>query len=220
LFVQDPGGASDPTQLQPELGTAIDFTGDSNTDLLLHSVASERANYFALVSKPNGTFAEVDTNIRRPFPLGPSPKGLRSSAASTHLLDATGDQMADLVECNDHGDTVDTALLPTWTLHPWRPAGFDTKAEHIDTLWGIPCGVEVHTVDTNHDSVTDLMVPGYVRQGGVPIERSGTYSVHRRRSNGTWEVFNTGLPTPVNGGRTIFLDVNGDGLPDAWPKSV
>jgi hypothetical protein len=54
-----------------------------------------------------------------------------------------------------------------------------------------------------------------LRQGGVPIEPSGTYSVHRRRSNGTWEVFDTGLPTHVNGGRTLFLDVNGDGLPDA-----
>src|SRR5262249_15051191 len=36
-----------------------------------------------------------------------------------------------------------------------------------------------------------------------------------RREDGHWEVFDTKLPIVGSGGRVIFLDVNGDGLPDA-----
>jgi hypothetical protein len=203
-FVQNAEGPSDPTLLQPELGTSIHFNDDAIGDLLLHDVTGSRANHMVLAGKADLTFELVDTGIRRPFPLQQSPKGLRNGAGSVHLADCDGDSKADLIQCTDHGDTPEAALLSTWKLHLWRPSGFTPNGEIIDTLTGIPCGVEMFTVDTNRDSITDLVAPGYLRQGGVPIEPSGTYSVHRRRSNGTWEVFDTGLPTPVNGGRTIF----------------
>jgi hypothetical protein len=54
-----------------------------------------------------------------------------------------------------------------------------------------------------------------LRQGGAAIELSGKYSVFRGRSDGTWEVFDTGLPTPLIGCRTAFGYVNGDRYPDA-----
>ena len=209
--VQDPVDLADPTLLQPELGTAVDFTGGANTGILLHDVTGSEANHLVLVPNADLSFGVVDTKLRRPFPLGATPKGMRSSAASVHLADVSGDGISDLIECNDHGNT----LLSTWTLRMWQPGGFELQGAEINTLAGIPCSVEMHTVDSNGDSVTDLIATGYLKQGGEPAALSGNYNVHQRRSNGTWEVFDTGLPTPKNGGRVLFLDVNGDGLPDA-----
>jgi hypothetical protein len=215
-FVQDPGGPSDPTSIQPELGTSLDYDQDGLTDILLHDVYGNANSHLVLKTKPDNTFAPIDTNIPRPFPLLQSPKGLRSAAGAVHLADCDGDAVPDLIQCTDNGDL----QLSTWKLHLWRPGGFEPNGTTIETLTGIPCGIEMHTVDANRDSITDLIMPGYLSQGGVPSALSGKYSVHRRRSDGTWEVFDTQLVTPVNGGRTAFLDVNGDGLPDAWPKSV
>jgi hypothetical protein len=216
LFMQDSGGPTDPTLMQPELGTSLDYDQDGLTDILLHDVYGNANSHLVLKAKAANTFALVDTKIQRPFPLQQSPKGLRSAAGAVHLADCDGDAMPDLIQCTDNGDLP----LSTWKLHLWRPGGFDQTGSTIETLTGIPCGVEVHTVDANRDSITDLIMPGYLSQGGVPSALSGKYSVHRRRSDGTWEVSDTRLLTPLAGGRTIFLDINGDGLPDAWPKSV
>jgi RHS repeat-associated protein len=215
VFVQDPEAPSDPTLLQPEVGTSLDYDQDGFTDILLHDVYGNANNHLVLKAKADTTFALVDTNIQRPFPLQQSPKGLRNSAGAVHLADCDGDAMPDLIQCTDHGDTPETASLSTWKLHLWRPGGFTPEGDVIETLTGIPCGIEVHNIDANRDSVTDLIMPGYLRQGGTSIELSGKYSVHRRRSDGTWEVFDMGLRLPANGGRTVFGDFNGDGLPDA-----
>ena len=215
-FEPNANGPSDPTLLQPELGTSIRFHDAPNTDLFLHNITdASQTNHTVLVPKGDLTFELVDTNITRPFPLQSSPKGLRNAAGAVHLADVTGDQQQDLISCTDHGTTPEAASAATWTLHEWQPNGFAPKGTSIDTLTGIPCSIEMHMVDANRDSITDLVTIGYVRQGGVPVATSGTYSVHRRRTNGTWEVFDTGLPTPAHGGRTIFVDINGDGLPDA-----
>src|SRR5262249_12811526 len=42
-----------------------------------------------------------------------------------------------------------------------------------------------------------------------------TYSALTRHADGTWEAFDTKLPIVQAGGKVIFLDLNGDGLPDA-----
>ena len=177
-------------------------------------------NQIVLLTKIDGTFQEINTQIARPFPLGPAPDGLRGSAASVHLADVTGDGVADLIQCTDQGDTIDTAGLPTWKVHVWRPGGFDPTPEYIEPLWGHFCGTQMHTVDSNNDGIVDLIAPGYLRQGGVPVGLSGTFSVFRRHTDGTWEAFDTGVPLPISGWRTVFLDVNGDGLPGAWKGDV
>jgi hypothetical protein len=74
-FVQNADGPSDPTLLQPELGTSIHFNDDAIGDLLLHDVTGSRANHMVLAGKADLTFELVDTGIRRPFPLQQSPKG-------------------------------------------------------------------------------------------------------------------------------------------------
>jgi hypothetical protein len=86
-FVQDPDGPSDPTLIQPELGTTIDIDQDGLLDILLHDVYGNNDNHLVLKGKVDNTFALVDTKIQRPFPIGQSPKGLRSSAGSVHLAD-------------------------------------------------------------------------------------------------------------------------------------
>jgi hypothetical protein len=143
------------------------------------------------------------------------------------LADCDGDSTPDLVQCTDHGETPDTAAQSTWKLHVWRPGGFTPEGELIETLTGIPCGVELHTIDSNGDSITDLIASGYLREGGVPVASSGTYSVHRRRSDGVWEAFDTGLPRPRSPGRVIFADINSDALhaenleaAARWPENL
>ncbi len=213
--VSDASNFDDPSQTQPDLGSLVDYDQDGSSDIYLHEVTGTKNNHIIFRNKGDGTFEEVDTQIPRPFPLGPAPEGLRSSVGAVHLADVTGDSVVDLIACSDHGDTPVTALLSTWTLHAWRPGGFDPQGVVIDTLSGISCGTRVQTIDLNNDSVTDLVLPGFLRQGGVPVEPSGNYSVHRRRTDGTWEVIDTGLSLTVDGGPVLFADVNGDGLPDA-----
>jgi RHS repeat-associated protein len=204
-------GPSDPTQIQPELGALLDYNADGRSDILLHDVTGTRNNFIVLLAQADGTFQALDTGIQRPFPLGPAPKGLRSELGAVHLADVTGDSVVDLIQCSNQ----DTGVLASWKLHIWEPGGFQAQGVSISTLDGIPCSVEMQTVDTNNDSVTDLVFPGYLRQGNVVTEPSGHYSVTPRRTNGEWEIFDLGLRTPLGNGRTLFVDVNGDALPDA-----
>ncbi len=214
-FVPNAEGFSDAKLIQPELATAIQTPSGTGLGLFLHDVTGSNNNHLLMVPKPDLTFALVDTKLPRPFPLATSPAGLRSAAAATHLVDLLHDGMADLLECNDHGHPPETALLSQWKLYAWKPGGFVTTGETITPLAGIPCNVETTMVDVNGDSITDVVFPGYMRQGGVPTETSGTYSVLRRAANGEWGGFDLGLPTPLGNGHTLFVDVNADGLPDA-----
>jgi RHS repeat-associated protein len=216
-FVQDADGPSDPALLQPELGTVIQYNADNDqlADILLHDVNNNRQNHVILASKADVTFQEIDTQIARPFPIGPTPKGLLGAGGAIHLFDADGDQIADLLSCDDHGSTPETALFSAWTLHLWKPGGYEKGGENVPALEGYPCGSKMYTLDTNADGITDLVLPGMVEQAGMRVEYTGTFSVFRRRSLDTWDVFDIGLPTPVNGGSIVFGDYNGDGLPDA-----
>ncbi len=160
-FQQEPMEPSNPETLQPELGTPIDYDQDGLKDVLLHDVYNNRNHLVVLRSRKDGTFEEIETGIKKPFSAGPTPKGLRSSAASVHLADVTGDGVSDLILCTDHGHTP----MSTWKLHHWRPGGFEPQGTMIQTLSGIGCNVEMHTMDENRDGISDLIVPGVTRGG-------------------------------------------------------
>jgi hypothetical protein len=204
--VGESDGPSDPTLLQPELGVLLDYNADGRQDILIYDVTGTENNFIVLLAQNDGTLQELDTGIQRPFPLGPAPNGLRNEFGAVHLADVSGDSVVDLMTCSNQ----ETGAFATWKLHLWQPGGFSLPGQSIPTLDGIPCGVEMHVVDTNNDSVADLVFPGYVRQGDVPTEPSGFYSVTQRRTNGEWDVFDTELPTPLGNGRIVFVDVNGD----------
>ncbi|WP_434041166.1 MULTISPECIES: RHS repeat-associated core domain-containing protein [Sorangium] len=224
-MVADASGPSDPAILQPELGTVLDYDDDGRMDVLLHDVYGAEVTWHVLLSRPDWTFALHDTGIRRPFPLKstPAPPSLSSPGASMHLADLDGDGVPDLIQCEDHAHEGE-ALLPlsaVWTVHLWRPArgvtpaGFDPRGESIELLTGYPCDTEFHTLDVDADSKIDLIVPSLKRFGDGTVLTGSSYDAIMRRNDERWEVFDTALPVVGPGGRVVFLDVNGDGLPDA-----
>ncbi|MGK3962803.1 RHS repeat-associated core domain-containing protein [Sorangium sp. So ce118] len=224
-FVADPAGPSDPAILQPELGTVLDYDDDGRMDVLLHDVYDARTTWHVLLSRPDWTFALHDTGIRRPFPLGvkPAPPSLSSPGASMHLADLDGDGAADLIQCEDHDreGQAPIPVSPAWAVHLWRPARdamparFDPAGESIELLTGYPCDTELHTLDVDADSKIDLVVPSLLRFGDGTVLTGSNYDAIMRRGDGRWEVIDTELPIVGPGGRVVFLDVNGDGLPDA-----
>ena len=218
--VANPTGPADPTLIQPELGTAIDYNDDGLTDIFLHDIYNSSPNWTVLLAQPDHTFKQHDTGIPRPFPLSglPAPPALTTKGASVHLADVDGDGVPDLIQCNDHSQMVGgNPSEAAWTAHLWKPAqgstpfGFDPAGEPIHPLDGYPCNAEMYTVDINGDGKVDL-VQG---TGGTEMLTSGTYNALTRHQDGTWEPWDTKLPIVQPGGRVLFLDVNGDGLPDA-----
>ncbi|HRI72800.1 MAG TPA: VCBS repeat-containing protein, partial [Polyangium sp.] len=213
--VQDPSGPADPTQMQPELGTAIDYDQDGRMDVLVHDVYGRKNNHIVLLSKADGTFDELPTGIERPFPLGSAPKQLRGAGGSVHLADVDGDGVGDLIQCEDHGDTpAENPSQAVWTAHLWRPGGFEATGTNIEELAGIGCAVELRTVDVNRNGKVDLILPGMFNIGGTPSTQTKTYSALERNGDGTWKAWDTKLPIPSSPGRVSFADVNADGLPD------
>ncbi|MDI1432847.1 FG-GAP-like repeat-containing protein [Polyangium sorediatum] len=213
-LVPDPPEPADPSRIQPEPGTPIDYDQDGRADVLLHDVRGWNDNHIVLRSKGDGTFEEVDTGIPRPFPLGATPHGLRSSGGSVHLGDVDGDGVPDLIQCEDHGGLPDPTLS-SWRLHLWRPGGFEPTSSPITLLDGVGCGVELHLVDIDADDKVELVTPGLRIFGGDEAVQLATYTAFARASNGTWTSVDTKLPLAPVGGRVMFLDVNGDRLPDA-----
>jgi RHS repeat-associated protein len=215
-FVQEAQGPADPSQIQPELGTAFDYNQDGRMDVLLHDVYGSKNNHIVLLSKADGTFEELDTQLQRPFPLGPTPKQLRGAGGSVHLADIDGDNVGDLISCEDHGDSVaGDPSQSAWTVHLWRPGGFEANGAPIEPLAGFSCAVELRTVDINRNGKVNLVLPGMIKIGGVPAVQATTYSSLERNDDGTWRAWDTNLRIPPSPGRTLFADVNGDGLPDA-----
>ncbi len=215
-FVQDPQEPADPSQIQPELGTALDYNQDGRMDVLVHDVYGSRNNHIVLLSKAGGSFEEFDTGIQRPFPLGPAPKQLRGAGGSVHLGDLDGDGVGDLIQCDDHGSSPEgDPSQSAWTMHLWRPGGFEANSASIEPLAGFRCGVELRTVDVNRNGKIDLILPGLINIGGTPATQTKTYSALERNDDGTWRAWDTKLPIPASPGRVIWADVNGDGLPDA-----
>ncbi|MFO0589031.1 MAG: RHS repeat-associated core domain-containing protein [Polyangiaceae bacterium] len=222
--VSEPTQPADPTRIQPELGTVLDYDQDGRNDLLLHDVNGTSVTWQVLIAQPDRSFKRLDTGIARPFPLNetPQPPGLVTRGGSTHLADVNGDHVPDLIQCEDHGatDSGDPSKA-VWTLHLWRPAkgaiaaGFDSTGEPIEELATMRCDMGFHTVDLDADGKVDLVVATlHVADDGSEIP-AANYEALSRREDGTWESWETKLPVVDTGAVVVFLDVNGDGLPDA-----
>ncbi|HYO60537.1 MAG TPA: hypothetical protein VEU29_01400 [Actinomycetota bacterium] len=223
-MVADPIGPADSSFLQPELGTAIDYDQDGRSDVWLHDVYGGSVNETVLLARAGGTFDFHDTGLRRPFPLGsaPEPPELTSPGASVHLADLDGDGVHDRIACEDHGaDAEDVPGEPVWRVHLWRPkqdaasAGFDPEGETIAPLAGAPCDVHLYTADLNADRKIELVLPRVTTIGGTSQVEAMTYKSLSRLRDGSYEVVDTSLPVRRQGGRVVFADISGDGLPDA-----
>ncbi|MEZ4300176.1 MAG: FG-GAP-like repeat-containing protein [Polyangiaceae bacterium] len=227
----NPTSSADPSQIQPELGTVIDYDQDGRQDVLLHDVYGQTTTWRVLLSQPapaagpqGALFAVHDTGVARPFPLGeqPQPPSLSSPRASMHLADVDGNHVPDLIQCQHPGTTPNgDPSKPEWRVHLWKPAhggvsfGFDIEGEVLEALARYRCNVDLKTVDLDRDGKTSLLVlPLSVGDDGSEIAGI-TYQALTRMESGEWQVRETRLPVPNPGGRVLFLDVNGDGLPDA-----
>ncbi|MDC3982187.1 RHS repeat-associated core domain-containing protein [Polyangium jinanense] len=232
-IVADPEGPSDPSLIQPELGTTIDYNQDGLADVLLHDVHGRLVHETVLLSRPDQTFDLHDTGITRPFPLGaaPPPPMLTSPGGSVHLADLDGDGVLDRIQCEDHStDATDVPGVTVWTAQLWRPAegstpaGFEPEGKRIEPLAGAPCDMHLYTVDLDADRKVELVAPRVAKFGGTSEIPLSTYKALTRLRDGSFEVFDTKLPIQRAGGRVVFLDVNGDRLPDAvqsgWPDHL
>jgi hypothetical protein len=219
-MVSNPATPSDAAHLQPEVGTALDYDQDNRADILLHDVYDHLNNWQILRGQKDGSFALLDTGIARPFPLGHNakPPALTSEGASMHLADLDGDGVPDLVQCDDHGKVLSgDPSAPVWTLRLWRPAmngeaaGFDPEGTTIGLLDGYRCTTEVTPLDVDGDGKIDLIVG----DGGPNTTPTSKYRALTRLPDGAFHAEDTGLSLVPSGGRLLFLDTNGDGLPDA-----
>ncbi|MBV8282327.1 MAG: VCBS repeat-containing protein, partial [Candidatus Eremiobacteraeota bacterium] len=219
-MVSSPSGPADP-KVQPELGTSIDYDGDGKMDVLIHDVTDSNPNWTVLIAQPDHTFKQHDTGLRKPFPVGAQPAvpTLTAPGASAHLGDFNGDGQIDLLDCSN--ETSPDPTHPTWTLHVWRPSpmGFDVTGEVVQEL-RLLCDVELFTVDLLGDGKTALVVRGQLEAGGQSPVALATYQALERHADGHWESWDTALPTLNPGGHLVWLDANGDHLPDVIESGV
>src|SRR5262249_48858188 len=103
----------------------------------------------------------------------------------------------------------------------WTPAGpgFSTTALNGPDVFGsFPCDIEMYTVDVDADGKVDLVVrETNVVSGpdGPKTVRLNNYLAFSYLHDDGWLSTNLKLTAPGPGGGLFFLDVNGDGLPDA-----
>jgi RHS repeat-associated protein len=203
-------------KVQPDYGTPIDYNQDGLTDVLVHNVHGTAFNFGAtwsvLLATPQHTFTLLDTGVPRPKHLVNGGLKINNHDASAHLADVNGDGIADLIQCErDESAGGGDAFL--WTLRLWTPAGpgFELTSRAIPALKDFHCAWEMQTVDLNADGKVDLVLPNIAQNQNSPLDTR--FSLSYDEKSAAWETEQVGKLGPSQGG-LLFLDVNGDGLPD------
>ncbi|HSN99478.1 MAG TPA: SpvB/TcaC N-terminal domain-containing protein, partial [Candidatus Nanopelagicales bacterium] len=193
---------------QPELGTPLDYNHDGLVDVLLHDVYGLDGTWQVLLANADETFSWLDTGVARHYPAGAPPANLRSPMASAHLADVTGDGMQDLIQCRQEN------AQEIWELHRWTPngPGFEPVGLPIPALNQHPCHAELYPLDVDADGRVELVVQHITVTSGGPLPGATYDALAYDVGDGSWSRADTKLPIAY-GGRVLFLDVNGDGLP-------
>jgi hypothetical protein len=207
-------------KVQPDYGTPIDYKQDGLMDILVHNV-HETAFSFAttwgvLLATPQHTFKLLDTGIPRPKHLVDGTLKINNREASVHLADVNGDGVADLIQC-ERDPSAGGGDAYRWTLRLWSPVGpgFEQVERQIakpaEDLNLFHCAWDIHTVDLDADGKTDLVLADLGDDGISPRDNHVAMSYDER--DDTWSTEPIGnLGTASTS--ALFLDVNGDGLPD------
>src|SRR4051812_7283139 len=221
-----PPPANPGSPVAPELGTSMDYNGDGLSDILLYDIHGQHKNWIVLVASPKGpnkssfTFKPLDTGIPRVFGLGAdTPPRLAGPSASAHLADLDGDGVPDLIQCQQ----VNVGTF-AWTARLWDAAGPGFSVPHplppISVIY--PCDTELYPVDIDSDGLADLVMRETDQDPmGQPIVLNNYVTLALRNStpgipNGdVWSSDDLHLPAPAPGGSLVWMDINGDGLPDA-----
>ena len=210
-YQQDHIPPVDQSAIHPEHATPIDYNHDGKMDLFLHDIYGSGTSWKVLLSDGDGTFTWHDTGIYRPALNGVPPFGPISAEASAHLGDVDGDGMPDLIQCQFN------QVNQSWTLHRWTPAGpgFEATGSVIHELSPYPCNAELYPVDVDADGRAELCVQEMMVLSGNGTQGAKYETLTYEVRDGSWTRAATGLPLTEPGGRLLFLDVNGDALPDA-----
>jgi RHS repeat-associated protein len=203
-------------KVQPDYGTPIDYNQDGLTDVLVHNVHGTAFNFgttwSVLLATPQHTFTLLDTGVPRPKHLVDGGLRINNHDASAHLADVNGDGVADLIQCerNENFGGGDAFL---WTLRLWTPTGpgFEAVPRAMPALQDFHCAWEMQTVDLNADGKVDLVLPDLAQNQNSPL--ATRFSLSYDAQSATWETEKIGTLGSSQGG-LLFLDVNGDGLPD------
>jgi RHS repeat-associated protein len=207
-------------KVQSDYGTPIDYNQDGLMDVLVHNV-HETAFSFAntwgvLLATPQHKFKLLDTGIPRPKHLVDGTLKLNNKEASVHLADVNGDGVADLIQC-ERDPSAGGGDAFRWTLRLWTPAGpgFEQVARQMakpaENLNLFHCAWDIHPADLDADGKTDLVFAEIGDDGRSPREDhlSMSYDEHADAWS-TEKIGNLGTASTSY----LFLDVNGDGLPD------
>ncbi|MFS8066708.1 MAG: SpvB/TcaC N-terminal domain-containing protein, partial [Byssovorax sp.] len=210
-----------------------DYDQDGITDLLFYDPSGGEIRLLGSPTQGDG-FTNSATGISVPEPIGAQVIG------STALYaDVDGDGVLDVIQCNEVSPPAPgEPSRGDWHVRRWSPGGNGTPAgfgvpENIAWLNQRNCQLRqyIHLIDVDGDGKTEILFPpyGYPRkeansQNSVTPQCQGpcTYkSLEWYQLPGAapdWGFTETGLTAPdwsVGAGRVLFLDVNGDGLPDA-----
>ena len=209
-----------------------DYDQDGVTDLLFSDPAGGEITW--LRSPPQGGFTSIATGIFIPTPI---PANHRVTASTALYADVDGDGVADLIQCNELPVAPGEQSRGDWQVRRWSPGDSGTPAgfgapENIALLNQRGCNLKryMHLIDLDGDGKTELVVPpsGYTREEAQPqaspqcfglcLYSSLQWSPPSVGGAPGWTITATGLLAPdwsLGSGRVLFLDVNGDGLPDA-----
>ncbi|MEO8552575.1 MAG: VCBS repeat-containing protein, partial [Kofleriaceae bacterium] len=218
----------------PGFTVAIDYNQDGRSDFLM--VDSQNASSTWQVLEPSFdaanhvSFQRIDTGVARPQ-YRASHTSMIDGFASAHLADVDGDGVSDLIQCNDTS-TDDDAATTSWEIHYWGPTsgpgggpGFSPTPALFTgvgtTLDHMPCGTDIFTVDIDGDHRVDLVFPKVTSShGGKPASYGAHYFAVKADPNQNWTVQSLSLPITNNTIQLVFVDANGDGLPDAVGNGV
>jgi RHS repeat-associated protein len=223
--------ASIPGNNDPSTGIPFDYDQDGRTDIVFpYDFAYQTGNTHpngglaVLLAGPGNSFDLVDTGILLPPP----------QSSGWRLGDINGDGVADYLQCTPDGTGY------AWSVQLWSPdgPGFEAASIPIPELVSTPCSAikskELRIVDLDGDGKAEIVTPnaGFYENGTFHLDGSVTCSgqpctYHALSHTGQdWTRTDTGLmvhpvkivhhDSQVNTvGDTVFVDLDGDGLPDA-----
>ena len=211
-----------------------DYDQDGITDLLFFDPAGSEISWLRPL-ETGDAFKSKATGIFVPTPI-PSSNQIPGSTAL--YADVDGDGVSDLIQCNELPVAPGALSQGDWQVRRWSPGGNGVAAgfgvaENIAGLNQRGCNLRkyMHLIDLDGDGKTELIFPpaGYTRQEALPnsaplclgpcFYMSLQWAQPAGGGAPSWDLSTTtGLSAPdwsVGSGRVLFLDVNGDGLPDA-----
>jgi RHS repeat-associated protein len=211
--------------------TPLDYDQDGLTDILLDQPnlsSNQWPTYRWLHATKGHAFTLEETSVPHPprvvYHYGtPDPVGpfKVEHHRFMRLGDVNGDGVADLIQCVNPAWEVgldegpDPSLGgPRWTVNLWSPAlpgggaGFDPSPIAIPYVDGVlDCAYgakQIYIVDIDGDGASEILAP----------LADGDYGALRYQEAG-WISLDTTLVQQEAWRKIHFLDVNGDGLPDA-----